>query len=47
MQPACAFTQESFSDGQRVVAVDRLPARIALAQANDATVVQVDGGKEV
>ena len=45
--PAGALLDEALGDRDGVVSINGLPRRLALAQANDAAVSNVDGGKEI
>ncbi len=47
VDPLRALRDESLGDRDRIVSVDDLPAGLALAEANDLTVPDVDGGVEV
>ncbi len=47
VNPARTLVGESFGDGGRVRPINGLPRRLALAQADDAAVSNVDGGKEL
>ena len=47
VDPTGAVGHEPFRDRERIIAVNGLPRRFALAQANDAAMSNVDGWEEV
>src|SRR5690348_18021411 len=47
VDPAGALIGEPRRDRDRIIPINGLPRRLALAQANDAAMSDVDGGKEV
>ena len=47
MNPPSTLLQKTLRDRQGIIPINGLPRPLTLAQANDAAVSNVDGGKEI